>query len=111
MSMKVNSLLIIPPPQRQAKACVQECHPQKLFTDSKYLREESLTELVQWLIQLSSGPHAHAKNKTEYSEYSSAVFIGERLVTHYFEKGYWFTILLTILLFNTLCNFKSPFKL
>jgi hypothetical protein len=66
----------IPSPQRQAKACVQECHPQKLFTDSKYLREESLTELVQWLIQLSSGPHAHAKNKTEYSEYSSAVFIG-----------------------------------
>ncbi|XP_063685753.1 Golgi-specific brefeldin A-resistance guanine nucleotide exchange factor 1-like [Bolinopsis microptera] len=71
--------------QRQAKACVQECHPQKLFTDSKYLREESLTELVQWLIQLSSGPHAHAKNKTEYSEYSSAVFI-ELLATVILEN-------------------------
>eukprot|EP00116_Pleurobrachia_bachei_P008428 sb/3468690/ len=61
--------------QKQAKACVQDCHPQKLFSESKYLREESLTELVQWLIQLSHGPLTHAKNKTEYLEYNSVVFI------------------------------------
>ena len=71
--------------QKQAKACIQECQPQKLFTDSKYLQGESLTDLVQWLIQFSSGPLTHAKNKTDYSEYTSAVFI-ELLATVILEN-------------------------
>lgn len=43
---------------RQAQACVRECHLKTLFEDSKFLREDSLQELVKvWkrLVVLSSG--------------------------------------------------------
>ena len=32
---------------KQAQGCIQDCHLEQLVTESKFLREESLTELVK----------------------------------------------------------------
>ncbi|XP_030835951.1 Golgi-specific brefeldin A-resistance guanine nucleotide exchange factor 1 [Strongylocentrotus purpuratus] len=42
----------------EASNCVEDCHPEHLITESKFLRLESLQELVKALVCASQGPEA-----------------------------------------------------
>ncbi|XP_063968958.1 Golgi-specific brefeldin A-resistance guanine nucleotide exchange factor 1-like [Lytechinus pictus] len=43
---------------QEASNCVEDCHPEHLITESKFLRLESLQELVKALVNASQGPEA-----------------------------------------------------
>ena len=59
---------------------MQECHPEQLFTESKFLRSDALTELVKALVFASRGPDQHQSLGTHFDE-DAAVFFLELLVT------------------------------
>ena len=58
----------------------QECHPEYLFTESKFLRSDALLELVKALTFASRSPDQHESLGTTFDE-DSAVFFMEQLVT------------------------------
>lgn len=73
-----------PTPEEQeatklATKCIHDCHLEQLINDSKFLREESLHELVKALIFASQGPDAHDSMGTVYDE-DAAVFFFEQFI-------------------------------
>lgn len=60
--------------QKQAHNCIRDCHPELLITESKFLRPESLNELMKVLIYNSS-----VDNQESYEE-EAAVFFLELLI-------------------------------
>ena len=59
---------------------LQECHPEQLFSESKFLQGEGLRELLKALVFASRGPEAHLTLGTVFDE-DSAVFFLELLVS------------------------------
>lgn len=59
--------------------CLQDCHPEHLFTESKFLRSDALLELVKSLTFASRSPDQHETLGTMFDE-DSAVFFMEQLV-------------------------------
>ena len=58
----------------------QDCHPEQLFSESKFLRQDSLLELTKALTFASRGPEHHQTLGTLFEE-DSAVFFLELLVS------------------------------
>ncbi|XP_072165610.1 Golgi-specific brefeldin A-resistance guanine nucleotide exchange factor 1-like [Diadema setosum] len=56
---------------QQARNCVEDCHPEHLITESKFLRLESLQELVKALVFASQGPEAVDSLGLTYDEEAS----------------------------------------
>ncbi|XP_064404547.1 Golgi-specific brefeldin A-resistance guanine nucleotide exchange factor 1-like isoform X2 [Halichondria panicea] len=65
--------------RKTALECIQDCHPEQLFTESKFLRSDSLLELVKALSFASRGPEHHHSLGTVFDE-EAAVFFVEQLV-------------------------------
>lgn len=65
--------------QERAHACIKECHPEFLVTESKFLRIDSLLELIKALTFGSRGATAHDALGTHYEE-DTAVFFLELLI-------------------------------
>ncbi|XP_034244436.1 Golgi-specific brefeldin A-resistance guanine nucleotide exchange factor 1 isoform X2 [Thrips palmi] len=64
---------------QQAKRCIRECHLELLITESKFLRIDSLQEMVKALILASHGPDGHPSLGTAQNE-STAIFFLELLI-------------------------------
>ncbi|XP_022900368.2 Golgi-specific brefeldin A-resistance guanine nucleotide exchange factor 1 [Onthophagus taurus] len=62
-----------------AKSCLKECNLEQIISDSKFLHEESLIELVKSLIELSRGPEYQKHLGYVYNE-NVAVFFLELLL-------------------------------
>ncbi|XP_047109298.1 Golgi-specific brefeldin A-resistance guanine nucleotide exchange factor 1 isoform X1 [Schistocerca piceifrons] len=60
---------------RSARACVRECHVEQLITESKFLRIDSLQELVKALIYASHGPDGHVSLGLSFEEDVSVFFL------------------------------------
>ena len=58
----------------------QECHPEYLFTESKFLCSDALLELIKALTFASRSPDQHETLGTTFDE-DSALFFMEQLVT------------------------------
>ena len=65
----------------------QECHPEQLFSESKFLTPQSLLELVKSLTFASRGPEDHVSLGTSFHE-ETAVFFLELLVSVAMENKY-----------------------
>ncbi|XP_053393405.1 Golgi-specific brefeldin A-resistance guanine nucleotide exchange factor 1-like isoform X2 [Mercenaria mercenaria] len=63
-----------------ATKCIRDCQLEQLIVDSKFLREESLHELIKALIFASQGMEAHDSMGTVYDE-DAAVFFFEQFIT------------------------------
>ena len=60
----------------RAQHCIfTECHPESLVTDSRFLRLESLHELVKALIFASQSPEAFLSQGSSYDEEASVFFL------------------------------------
>ena len=59
---------------------LQECHPEQLFSESKFLQVEGLREFLKALVFASRGPEAHLTLGTVFDE-DSAIFFLELLVS------------------------------
>ncbi|KAG8226682.1 hypothetical protein J437_LFUL005496, partial [Ladona fulva] len=57
---------------KKAKACILDCHIEQLITESKFLRLDSLLELVKALIFASHGPDGQG---TTYDEDTTVFFL------------------------------------
>ncbi|XP_077999496.1 Golgi-specific brefeldin A-resistance guanine nucleotide exchange factor 1-like [Glandiceps talaboti] len=64
---------------QQAHGCIKECHPEQLVTESKFLRLDSLQELIKALTFASSGPETAVSLGIQYDE-EAAVFYLELLI-------------------------------
>ncbi|XP_077538391.1 sec7 domain-containing protein garz [Haemaphysalis longicornis] len=62
-----------------ALACVANCQPELLVSESKFLREDALQELVKALIYTCHGPESHSSMSGGYDEHST-VFLLELLI-------------------------------
>ena len=63
----------------RAQHCIfTECHPESLVTDSRFLRLESLHELVKALIFASQSPEAFLSQGASYDEEASVFFLEVR---------------------------------
>lgn len=74
----------VPTPEEQevidlAKKCIQESNLDQLITDSKFLHDESLLEMVKNLVELSRGPDIQKSLGYNYNE-SVTVFFLELLI-------------------------------
>ncbi|XP_057309577.1 Golgi-specific brefeldin A-resistance guanine nucleotide exchange factor 1-like [Hydractinia symbiolongicarpus] len=65
--------------QDTALSCIKECHPENIITESKFLRPESLQELVKSLIIASKPEHAYESTDVPYDG-EAAVFFLEFLI-------------------------------
>lgn len=59
---------------------VQSCHPELLYIESRFLREDALLELIKALIFASRSPEYHHSLGTTFDE-AGCVFILGILVT------------------------------
>ena len=59
--------------------CNQECRPEQIVTESKFLRPQSLMELIKTLTFCSRSPEDHVALGTAFQE-ETAVFFLELLV-------------------------------
>ncbi|KAK3910453.1 Golgi-specific brefeldin A-resistance guanine nucleotide exchange factor 1 [Frankliniella fusca] len=64
---------------QQARRCIRECHLEHLITESKFLRIDSLQEMVKAIILASHGPDGHPSLGTSQNE-STAIFFLELLI-------------------------------
>lgn len=62
-----------------AKECIKDCNLDQMITDSKFLHEEALVEMVKALIDLSRGPDVQKSLGYNYNE-NVTVFFLELLV-------------------------------
>jgi brefeldin A-resistance guanine nucleotide exchange factor 1 len=66
---------ILTPDDQQAQTtaveCIQDCHPEALFAESKFLMEDSLMELAKALAFASHGPDTHQSLGTQFDEEAS----------------------------------------
>ncbi|XP_076275076.1 sec7 domain-containing protein garz isoform X2 [Rhynchophorus ferrugineus] len=81
--VSAENLSKIPSPEEQqyieiAKECLKDCNLDQIITDSKFLHEQSLLELVKALIDLSRGPDVQKSLGYTYNE-SITVFFMELL--------------------------------
>ncbi|XP_069123729.1 Golgi-specific brefeldin A-resistance guanine nucleotide exchange factor 1-like isoform X1 [Argopecten irradians] len=60
---------------RLAQNCIRDCHLEQLITESKFLREDSLQELIKAMIFASQGPEAHHSMGTVFDEDASVFFL------------------------------------
>ncbi|XP_078316966.1 Golgi-specific brefeldin A-resistance guanine nucleotide exchange factor 1-like isoform X2 [Crassostrea virginica] len=72
-----------PTPEEQeasklAHSCIKDCHLEQLILDSKFLREDSLQELIKAQIFASQGPEVH-NSELQFDE-DAAVFFLELLI-------------------------------
>ncbi|XP_020603212.1 Golgi-specific brefeldin A-resistance guanine nucleotide exchange factor 1-like [Orbicella faveolata] len=65
--------------QKQAHNCIRDCHPELLITESKFLRPESLNELMKVLIYNSSFDN-HESMSAQTCDEEAAVFFLELLI-------------------------------
>ncbi|XP_061196225.1 Golgi-specific brefeldin A-resistance guanine nucleotide exchange factor 1-like isoform X2 [Saccostrea echinata] len=63
---------------KQAQSCIRDCHLEQLILDSKFLREDSLQELIKAQIFASQGPEVH-NSELQFDE-DAAVFFLELLI-------------------------------
>ncbi|XP_071953967.1 Golgi-specific brefeldin A-resistance guanine nucleotide exchange factor 1-like isoform X2 [Antedon mediterranea] len=68
-----------------ARNCIEDCHPEHLLTESKFLRIESLQDLIKALTFASQGPQAAESTGTPFDE-EAAVFNLELLIRVVFEN-------------------------
>ncbi|XP_033108209.1 Golgi-specific brefeldin A-resistance guanine nucleotide exchange factor 1-like [Anneissia japonica] len=68
-----------------ARNCIEDCHPEHLLTESKFLRIDSLQDLLKALIFASQGPQAAESLGTPFDE-EAAVFNLELLIRVVFEN-------------------------
>ncbi|XP_065333294.1 Golgi-specific brefeldin A-resistance guanine nucleotide exchange factor 1 isoform X2 [Cloeon dipterum] len=64
---------------KQAQHCVRECHLEHLVTESKFLRLDSLQEMVKAFIIACHGPDGHVTLESSFDE-DAAVFFLEMLI-------------------------------
>ena len=76
---------------------MQECHPEQLFSESKFLRPQSLLELIKTLTFASRGPEDHVALGTAFHE-ETAVFFLELLVSVAMENKYALAVFTTCML-------------
>ncbi|KAK9887809.1 hypothetical protein WA026_000124 [Henosepilachna vigintioctopunctata] len=62
-----------------ARNCIKECNLEQLVTDSKFLHEDALLDMVKSLIELSRGPDVQKTLGYNYNE-NTAVFFLELLI-------------------------------
>ncbi|CAH0564253.1 unnamed protein product [Brassicogethes aeneus] len=82
--VSAENLSKIPSPEEQqcidlAKECIKDCNLEQLVTDSKFLHEEALLELVGALMEQSRGPDVQKSLYNNYNE-NVTVFFLELLV-------------------------------
>ncbi|CAN7993472.1 unnamed protein product, partial [Ixodes hexagonus] len=65
--------------QEAALHCVANCQPELLVSESKFLREDALQELVKALIYACHGPESHSSMSGGYDEHAT-VFLLELLI-------------------------------
>jgi len=65
--------------QDAALTCIKECHPENIITESKFLRPDSLQELIKALIIASKPEHSYESTDIPYDE-DAAVFFLEFLI-------------------------------
>lgn len=58
-----------------AKECVKECNLDQLITDSKFLHEEALLEMIKALVELSRGPDTQKTLGYNYNENVTVFFL------------------------------------
>ncbi|CAG9763319.1 unnamed protein product [Ceutorhynchus assimilis] len=78
--VSAENLSKIPSPEEQqfmdlAKECIKDCNLDQLITDSKFLHEEALVELVKCLIELSRGPDVQKSLGYNYNENVTVFFM------------------------------------
>ncbi|XP_066139607.1 Golgi-specific brefeldin A-resistance guanine nucleotide exchange factor 1 [Euwallacea fornicatus] len=78
--VSAENLSKIPTPEEQqfmdlAKDCIKDCNLDQLITDSKFLHEEALLELVKSLIELSRGPDVQKSLGYNYNENVTVFFM------------------------------------
>ncbi|XP_057671770.1 Golgi-specific brefeldin A-resistance guanine nucleotide exchange factor 1 [Diorhabda carinulata] len=78
--VSAENLSKIPTPEEQnyidaAKECIKDCNLEQMITDSKFLHEEALFELVQTLIDLSRGPDVHESVAYDYNDNVTVFFL------------------------------------
>eukprot|EP00795_Rhopilema_esculentum_P008272 gene8272-14228_t len=61
--------------QEQAGNCIKDCHPELLITESKFLRGESLHELVKALVFSSKPEGSIDSNESPFDEDAAAFFL------------------------------------
>ncbi|XP_059472257.1 Golgi-specific brefeldin A-resistance guanine nucleotide exchange factor 1 isoform X2 [Neocloeon triangulifer] len=64
---------------KQAQHCVRDCHLEHLVTESKFLRLDSLQEMVKAFIIACHGPDGHVTLESSFDE-DAAVFFLEMLI-------------------------------
>lgn len=82
--VSAENLSKVPTPEEQqfieiAKECIKACHLDQVISDSKFLHEEALCEVVKALIDISRGPDVHKSLGYNYNE-NVTVFFLELLV-------------------------------
>ncbi|CAG9864708.1 unnamed protein product [Phyllotreta striolata] len=82
--ISVENLSKIPSPEEQslidkARECIKECNLEQMITDSKFLHQQALFQLVDTLIELSRGPDVQDGSSYDYNE-NVTVFFLELLV-------------------------------
>jgi brefeldin A-resistance guanine nucleotide exchange factor 1 len=65
---------------KEARKCVHGCHPEQLITESKFLRIESLQELVKALIFASPRSNLSQNGTGVVSDEKATIFFLEILV-------------------------------
>ena len=55
---------------------LQECHPELLFVESRFLRPDALLELVKALIFASRSPEYHQSLGSTFDETGAVFFLG-----------------------------------
>lgn len=74
------NLAKIPTPEEQefidiAKQCVKECNLDQLVTDSKFLHDDALVDLVKALVDLSRGPDVQKSLGYSYNDHVTVFFL------------------------------------
>lgn len=78
--VSAENLSKMPTPEEQnyieaAKECIKDCNLEQMISDSKFLHEEALFELVKSLIELSRGPDVQESLAYDYNENVTIFFL------------------------------------
>lgn len=78
--VSAENLSKVPTPEEQqateaAELCIKECMLDQLISDSKFLHEDALFELVKTLIEFSRGPDVQKSMGYSYNENVTVFFL------------------------------------
>lgn len=78
--VSAENLSKVPSPEEQqateaAEMCIRECMLDQLISDSKFLHEDALSELVNTLIEVSRGPDVQKSVGYTYNETVTIFFL------------------------------------